>query len=78
MFKKKGNYSKKQLPLTNNPFIGKNIQKHRRLQNIKQEVLAKTIGISRVSLSNYENNNWRVPFDICLLAAKALNISPIF
>ena len=76
MSKRKGNYFKKRLPLTDNIFIGKNIQKYRRLNNIKQETLAKTIGISRVSLSNYENCNWHVPIDIWLFAAKALNVNP--
>ncbi|HEX3025051.1 MAG TPA: helix-turn-helix transcriptional regulator [Chitinophagaceae bacterium] len=76
MNRRRGNYSKKQLPVTTNKFIGTNIQKYRRLYNIKQAVFADSIGISRVSLSNYENNNWRVPIDIWVLAAQALNISP--
>lgn len=74
MRKRKGNYSKKLLPALTNNFVGLNIQKHRRNQNIKQETLAKAIGVSRISLSNYENNIWPVPLDILLLAANVLHI----
>jgi transcriptional regulator with XRE-family HTH domain len=50
-------------PIENN-FIGENIARLRNFYRIKQTHLAKILGISRVMLSNYENNKYHVPEEV--------------
>ena len=45
----------------NNNNIGSNLRKLRLLNDIKQQELAKVLGISRQMLSHYENNKYPVP-----------------
>lgn len=49
----------KENPIAENKYrltIGQNIRKWRELKGIKQQVLARELGITKASLSNIENN----------------------
>ncbi len=41
--------------MNKNPGVGKNIKRQRAFKGIKQSHLAENIGVSRVTLSKYEN-----------------------
>lgn len=55
--------------------IGQRIKLFRQKANISQEELAVKVGISRISMSNYERGERIPPVDVFLRIAKALHIS---
>ena len=55
--------------------IGQRIKSFRQKANISQEELAEKVGISRISMSNYERGE-RIPaVDVFACIANALNVS---
>lgn len=55
--------------------IGQRIKLFRQKTNISQEELAVKVGISRISMSNYERGERTPPVDIFLRIAQALHVS---
>lgn len=55
--------------------IGQRIKLFRQKANISQEELAAKVGISRISMSNYERGERTPPVDIFLRIAQALHVS---
>lgn len=55
--------------------IGQRIKLFRQKANISQEELAVKVGISRISMSNYERGERTPPVDIFLRIAQALHVS---
>jgi len=55
-------------------FVGENIRRWRSFKGFKQEHLALKIGISRVTLSKYENGRSEITFMQLQLIAEALDI----
>ncbi|SDX46249.1 helix-turn-helix transcriptional regulator [Paenibacillus sp. CF384] len=54
--------------------LGNTIAELRESRAIKQEDLARTLGISRSTLSHYEKNRRKPPLDIIVLLATTFNI----
>ncbi len=59
----------------NNSNTGPNIRRLRSLHDMKQEYLAKRLGISRQMLHNYENNAYPVPETIIKKVADLFEIN---
>lgn len=55
--------------------LGHTIAELREAREITQEELAKTLGISRSTLSHYEKNRRKPPLDFIILLADTFNIS---
>jgi transcriptional regulator with XRE-family HTH domain len=55
--------------------IGANIRRYRSFKGIKQDAFAKTLNLSRVMISRYENGHSKIEYKKLLLFAKALNVS---
>ncbi|WP_285009626.1 helix-turn-helix domain-containing protein [Pedobacter faecalis] len=55
--------------------IGERIKEARKVQEMNQDVLANTLGISRVSLVNIEAGKQRVPLHVLIDICEALNVS---
>lgn len=55
--------------------IGEKIREIRKLREINQEVLANTLGISRVSLVNIEAGKQRVPLHVLLDISESLSVT---
>lgn len=55
--------------------IGAKIKDSRKLKNMNQDVLADTLGISRVSLINIEAGKQRVPLHVLVDICECLNIN---
>jgi transcriptional regulator with XRE-family HTH domain len=55
--------------------IGANIRRWRKFNDIKQEVFAKQIGVSRIMLSRYENGKSKVSAQVIYKMTLCLNIS---
>jgi transcriptional regulator with XRE-family HTH domain len=58
------------------PNVGTNIKLWRERKSIKQEVMAKTLGISTVALSNIENNKSDITISRLVQIANTLEINP--
>ena len=58
--------------------IGKTLKYMRKNKNLKQDVLAKTIGISQQNLSRYENEQRIVSFDTIEKIAKTCDYEIYF
>ncbi|SFT16166.1 MULTISPECIES: helix-turn-helix transcriptional regulator [Paenibacillus] len=54
--------------------LGNTIAELRESRAMKQEDLARTLGISRSTLSHYEKNRRKPPLDIIVLLAATFNI----
>ena len=57
-----------------NRMIGEKIRSYRAFRGIKQQNLASTVGVSRVTLSKYENGKTEISFVLLSLIAIALDI----
>ena len=55
--------------------IGDNIKKYLRENNISQEELAEKIGVTRQSISLWENNQTQPSIDNIVVIAKVFNLS---
>ena len=60
--------------MQNEYFVGENIRRWRSFKGFKQEHLALKIGVSRVTLSKYENNRSEISFIQLQMIALALDI----
>ncbi len=64
----------KTINLPSQVHVGTNIKLVRQSKQIKQSILAKTLGISSVALSNIENNKTDITINRLLQIATALNV----
>lgn len=55
--------------------IGRNIRKYRMFKEIKQGDLAKAIGVTRSTLSHYENGVTKISFSQLTVIAEILKIT---
>jgi transcriptional regulator with XRE-family HTH domain len=55
--------------------VGRNIRKYRMFNEIKQEDLAKAIGVSRITLSNYENGKTKISIAHITILSQTLNVT---
>lgn len=58
--------------------LNENIKKLRMALNISQVELAKKLGVSKQSVSNWENDNIQPSIDMLIKIAKCLNVSTDF
>ena len=56
--------------------VGTHLQQLRRSKNIKQEVFAEVLGLSRTTASNIERGKQRISIDQIYLAAALFQVSP--
>ena len=61
--------------MNNNLGVGENIKRQRAFKGIKQSHLAENIGISRVTLSKYENGKVDISLGQLKLIAEKLDIN---
>jgi len=58
-----------------NALIGSNIRRWRKFNDIKQDVFARQIGVSRIMLSRYENGRSKISAEVIYRITVRLKIS---